>query len=599
MRTNAFTRFTLLWLAPSVLGPLQARSEALPVLLDGYTEEWTIQPIYTDPAGDAGSSGIDFRNVWVAEDEDFLFMRFEVTAEIVLQDGSGVVLYLDADSDAETGAPVENIGAEVRWLFGERTGTFYGDPPLPIGWGDIRLREAPTWSATEFEIAIGRNAEPDGETPLFTADAVRILIRDEPGGDTVPEPGEFMTYTFTNEPLDPEPPNSMEKESPGHVRSVTYNVLQDSPWGSGQNARYDRILSAISPEIINFQEIYDHTAAQTRVLVESFLPSGPDENWYASEVSDCITVSRFPISDTWSLDGNLAALLETDEPLGRKLLVVNAHLPCCSNDSGRQEEVDRIMGFIRDAKTPGGSVDLPAGTGILITGDLNLVGDVQQLVTLLTGDIVDEATFGPDFDPDWDGSPLSELVSPQTELRMTYTWRNDSSSYLPGRLDMVITSDSVLGIGNHFTLYTPNMSAEALAAAGLLADDIPLASDHIPHVADLYDGEILDVAGVPPAARLGLRISPNPMRARGVIRVGRAGLQALRVDLFDVSGRLVRRLVDLVGAAPMVGAAPGFIMWDGRTETGARAPSGVYFVRASGRVAGVRFTDSMKITLVE
>ena len=85
------------------------------------------------------------------------------------------------------------------------------------------------------------------------------------------------------------------------------------------------------------------------------------------------------------------------------------------------------MAFVRDARTPGGQIDLDTGTPVVITGDLNLVGFARQLETLLTGDIADEGAHGPDFTPDWDGTDLLDVIARQTEKRMSYTWRRDTS----------------------------------------------------------------------------------------------------------------------------------------------------------------------------
>jgi hypothetical protein len=63
-----------------------------------------------------------------------------------------------------------------------------------------------------------------------------------------------------------------------------------------------------------------------------------------------------------------------------------------------------------------------------------------------------------------------------------------------------------------------------------------------------------------------------------------------RLDLFDVSGRLVRRLLD--GPRP---AGWQTVLWDGRARSGAAAPSGIYFCRLEcGRRSLVR-----KIVLIE
>ena len=85
---------------------------------------------------------------------------------------------------------------------------------------------------------------------------------------------------------------------------------------------------------------------------------------------------------------------------GTDLLFTNAHLSCCGNDAGRQNQVDQYISFILDAKTAGGAIDLPANTPFIYGGDLNLVGFSQQLTTLITGDIQDTGTWGAGGAPD-------------------------------------------------------------------------------------------------------------------------------------------------------------------------------------------------------
>ena len=53
-------------------------------------------------------------------------------------------------------------------------------------------------------------------------------------------------------------------------------------------------------------------------------------------------------------------------------------------------------------RTVGDDIDLPEGTPIVLSGDLNLVGESQVLKTLLTGDIQNEITFGKGGLLDWD-----------------------------------------------------------------------------------------------------------------------------------------------------------------------------------------------------
>jgi hypothetical protein len=449
-----------------------------PICIDGLFDDWAdVSLAYEDPPGDDGSSGVDFQRLWIADDDRFLFLRFEIGVEVNPSEDNNLRIYLDTDANSQTGLSVAGIGAELEWRMGDRRGTFYYGGQTTVYHEDIRFREGPTITASTLEVAFGRDTLPDGANPLFIGPTVRVALRDF-SGDLLPETGDTVSYTFDQGDLPPELVIPLQRTCSADLRITTHNVLSDSPWDGGQESRFGRQLAAVAPDILNFQEIYDHSATQTAELVGRWVPLGPGESWHSAGNADCKTVSRYEIVDSWNVDANLAVLLDTTAVLGHELLIINAHLPCCDNDAGRQEEIDQIMAFIRDAQEPGGVLDLAPNTPILITGDLNLVGLSQQLTSLLTGDIVDEGTFGPDFTPDWDGSELANLIPRQTEKRMAYTWRNDSSSYWPGQLDYVIYADSVLLTGNSFVLYTPEMSPANLSAYGLLSTD-SLASDHL------------------------------------------------------------------------------------------------------------------------
>lgn len=90
----------------------------------------------------------------------------------------------------------------------------------------------------------------------------------------------------------------------------------------------------------------------------------------------------------------------------------------------------------------------------------------------------------------------------------------------------------------------------------------------------LTDG-VLDVGAPPPTAR-GLRVA-SAQPSHGAVRLafGLAERSAISLEIFDVSGRRVRTLVN---GSPF---APGehVVAWDGRTDAGGRAPRGCYFAR--------------------
>lgn len=74
---------------------------------------------------------------------------------------------------------------------------------------------------------------------------------------------------------------------------------------------------------------------------------------------------------------------------------------------------------------------------------------------------------------------------------------------------------------------------------------------------------------------LAASISPNPLNPSARLTFGTTKAGAVRVQLFDLNGRLVRTYLDDRAAA----AGYHDVTIDGRTSTGGRVPSGVYFVK--------------------
>jgi hypothetical protein len=90
-------------------------------------------------------------------------------------------------------------------------------------------------------------------------------------------------------------------------------------------------------------------------------------------------------------------------------------------------------------------------------------------------------------------------------------------------------------------------------------------------------GPAVDAPSLPSAAHLAFALagaSPNPFSAGTTVRYVVPRDQRVSLSVFNVSGRLVRRLVD----GPVT-AGPNAARWDGRDEQGSRLSSGVYFFR--------------------
>lgn len=462
-----------------------------PVLADGQFDEWSDYPVlYVDAAGDDGASGIDFGTVQIASNETFLFFAVETGVELNLQDFNELALFLDTDNNPNTGLLTNGIGAELVYTFGERTGSFYhAGNSFTVTQSDIGLVSAPTVTSDRFEIAINRTVALNG-LPLFPNTTIKVLFRDQaPNGDGLPATG-GVSYTFSNEALPPLTAYSIQRAPEPNMRVLSYNVLFDGLFDPARVPAFTRILQATQPDIIGFQEIYDYSSAQVANQVESILPSAPGQQWYhAKEGPDCHAISRYPILKSAKIPGfnqnagNGAFLIDLPGTEKHLLLIV-AHPPCCDNNPQRQVEVDQIMAFLREAKNGNGPIPLPNNAHLVVLGDMNLVGDRRQLQTLLTGDIVNESSYGPDFSPDWDGSDLIDSNPYTTGLPFVFTWYQPQSSFSPGKLDYIIYGGSNLFLQNNFALFTPALPADSLSTYGLLPNDVVVASDHLPLIAD-------------------------------------------------------------------------------------------------------------------
>ncbi len=556
-----------------------ALAQAARIFLDGQFEEWDdLAPVHTDAAADSPAGAIDLTRLWIANDETRLYLRFELGLEILIQEGNRLTLHLDTDSNPATGRSIHGIGAELSWTFGQRRGVFWrGLVSTHISHTALGIVTAPTVSGTVFEVSLERNALPDGQTRLFAQDTFQLVLEDLSGGDVLPDAGDAVSYTFqSTATLAPRPSVQMARQNPGDVRIVSYNVERDGVFSAPRTDSFNRLFRAIDPDIIGFQEIYDHSAAQTLALVEAALPSPPGQDWYAARIEpDLVVVSRYRVRRSFSIpggrsgDANSAFLLDLGDVWGTDLLLFVAHPPCCRNDADRQLDFDAMMAFLRDAKEPGG-LELADRSPIILVGDMNMVGLRRQLTTLLEGDIVNTGLFGQALGPDWDDSPLTDLAPAHVALPMNYTWYDESSSFHPGRLDFIVYTDSVLEPGSNYVLFTSAMDPATLDAFGLEAADALIASDHFPVVGDFRysvpTGIDRNDTLLPGSYSLDAN-HPNPFHRSTRITYSVPFDQHVRLTVYDSLGRRVTTLVDTWKRA-----GRHTVVWEAAGE-----PSGAYY----------------------
>lgn len=523
-----------------VVAALAPRARAQ-TLVDGVLGEWGA-PLYADAGG--GGSPVDFGRLWGAGDAEYVVLAFETGAEVNLQTSNAITVWLDTDGDASTGEAVAGIGAEASYAFGERSGTaaLPGRAPVPIDYRTLRLVSAPTVTSDRFEVAFRRDATVAGE-PLFRGDAVRVVLTDGDGGDVLPDGPGGVLVPLRSEPY-ARPAVDLGKRK-GDVRLMTYNVLRDRITQPEFRGPFERVFGAVRPDIVALQEVYASDASNLAALLGGLVPG---TTWYRAEAlgTDAMVLSQYPVLDVTPLcerpdlptSCNVAALL--DLGAGRRLHVVSMHPPCCTNDRARQAEFDLLAAHLRDARASGA---LAPETGVVVTGDMNLVGDRRQLETLLTGRIADTGRFGPGAPPDADGTALADAAPRTTGLPADFTWVNDGDRFPPGRLDYVAYSDAVLEAGNGFALYTPALTEHELAEYGLEADDTAV-SDHLPVVQDLAFRASTETGRGPASGAVLESVGPNPARGLVTVRYRLDRLGPVRIAVLDVLGRTVRVVKD-------------------------------------------------------
>ena len=556
-----------------------------PITIDGLFDDWAeVDVSYSDSQGDGADA--DFADIKITYDNDFLFIYFNVhDGEYLMQDWNEFHLYIDADNDTTTGYFINGIGAELDWLFGDRSGSYYiMDGIIDIYQNDLTLRMAPTITNHEFEICISRNSN------VLTMDGTQVLVEGKviltdtgQNADQIPDENGGISFSIGEDYIVPPTPITFDKRDETDIRLVTHNVWSSSLLDPNYEVYFQRIYQALDPDIVALQEMYENTNQLHSLFNDWF----PDEQWYvSSQFRDNIIISKYPVLEEdyfTSSERTMVALLNTDDELGSDLIIFNSHLACCDNDESRQYDADEFVSNWRDwRENDNGPFTLTEGTPFVYVGDFNLVGYRQQLTTFTEGDIEDENTFGDDYSLDWDNTSIADLFSRHSHIRMGYTWRRDNSSFSPGKLDYVLYTDSVLDTSKHFVFNTLTMDSASLAEYGLEAMDSYNSSDHSPRVLDIKipaDVEIGE-AVVPKNIKISAPY-PNPFNPQTAIQIELNENMHLYAAVFDINGRVVKQLIN------------GYLQKGNHeiTFNNKGLTSGIYFIRIEGE--GIQHTSKV------
>ncbi len=547
-----------------------------PIIIDGLFDDWQNVPLaYADDYGD--DINADFLAVKITYDSEFLFIYFKFhEGEFLMQDWNDFHLYIDADNDSLTGYAFHGIGAELEWTFGERSGyKFIGDEQIEIYQNDLILRIGPTITSTEFEIGIARDSFPltiDNSQSLVGGRIVLSEIAE--GGDIMPDSLGGISFTIYDNEVPRPQPITLERRNDSDIRILSYNTKNEGIIDEERQLNFKRIIQAVDPDIIALQEHGEWNEIDD--VIQSWFPNN---EWYASwTYRDLVILSRFQImndANIISSERTMVAMLDTEDELGKNLLIFNSHLSCCSNNDDRQEQVDEFASAWREWVTNGiGPFEIESETPFIHVGDFNYVGYRQQVETIRTGDIFNEEQYGNDFSPDWDSTEIVDLFSRHTHKRMGYTWRNDGSSFNPGKLDYVFYSDATIDTGKHYILNTIAIDDSTLDYYGLELFDTQEASDHLPVVFDILisDDIGIDIEKILPDQVKVHYNYPNPFNSLTTISITLSSPGEVEISVYDLMGKYVNNLIKENKPNGHFS-----INWDGTDSKGQNATSGIYF----------------------
>jgi hypothetical protein len=149
------------------------------ITIDGSFDDWSGVPLaYTAAAGT--TSTIQYENVYIANDQNNLYIQFTLYSPWVAFQDSTDNLFIDTDNNPATGYSVGGIGSEmlIQWGGGydERNGGFNSGGVNNLGWN---IAGSAGETNYELSISLGATYASDG-APVFTGNTIAILLE----GDT-------------------------------------------------------------------------------------------------------------------------------------------------------------------------------------------------------------------------------------------------------------------------------------------------------------------------------------------------------------------------------------------------------------------------------
>lgn len=496
-----------------------------PVVLDGRFDEWSTAPLNATAGpqlygADSLAHYARVSGAAVRHDAEAVYLRLRLERDVSLQALEGtLLLLLDADADSVTGwaeHAMRGVDAVLEFSpplgasgmnggVGLRTRSRAGDATSLVSPYDAGVVVAPTRAARDFELRIRR----DGAVRFGSRMSVAVVALD--GGGGVAAALAPFTASLADPAQRPTPPGAGAADplarAPGtDLRMVSWNVgrqdLFTRPEGFGA------VLRPLAPDLLVFDEVAGgHTVEEVEALLNRILPGGlpwravygvsggSQRGVIAVRGAAPRLVAPFdapipypdstrgiiPADASADLQGWLRNRLESNVPAtgalvevrGRTLLVVTVDL---ESGGGLGAPKDRLRiieaNAIRDAtgraaRGVGCEVEIH---GLLVAGDVNLVGSRTPLDVLMQ--------------PDIHGSPLESAQPLRLDGTSAATWEDSAQPFTPSRLDYVLHHPEFTTVAGGFVFRAADLSPEWRHRHGL-QEDASRVTDHLPLVTDL------------------------------------------------------------------------------------------------------------------
>jgi endonuclease/exonuclease/phosphatase family metal-dependent hydrolase len=483
-----------------------AAADGPAVVLDGLFNDWTAPPALVDPVDASANAPIDIREVYHAHDADYVYLRINLSETVNLQHLDGCLsIAIDGDGDPETGREAFGVpGAEIAVQFtppNTKRNRFSGvgvgvlstnhmpredDPNARTLTGyDAGVTFAPTYASREFEMRIARGVQLPEAAPLFMGDHATLRLSfSRANGQPIDETASFRIDLTNNSPVVIAQPTDPLTAPADTIRVMSWNGERGALFEKKEI--FARVFRALQPDVVLLQEMTNkHSARMIEAFFNDAVSPGDGREWtvafgagggnlrtavvsrYPMEVVSVLDEVRYRSNPKYTMRLTGGIVTKGDD----RILFASTHLKCCGRinskeDTKRMEEAGLINEVLAEVARRN------VIHGMVIGGDLNLVGSVTPRAMIAEG-------------RDVDGTPLGVVEAMQLDGRDNATWSDRGQPFVPGRLDYLLYTDAVLAVRKAFVLDTQDLDGPWREAHRLELLDTELASDHMPVVADL------------------------------------------------------------------------------------------------------------------